>query len=671
MGLALATGEKGFGYEGSQFHRVIKAFMIQGGDFTRGDGTGGKSIYGEKFPDENFKLKHTKVGLLSEIPSWGFWFCWGFETDASIGMANAGKDTNGSQFFITTAITGWLDGKHVVFGEVLEGYEVVTQIENVPKSASDRPIEDVKIAKSGELPVPEEDSTDGSAEAVGGITVEDSTVAPTMQENASESIVLNYLRKILFLGKSQYRVMAVEDSQNSAPALNMTLVDPPTLHRDRHINYWLRCLKSLLPTVYTHNDSNRMTLAFFIISALDVLGILHTHTSASERDGWIDWIYKCQLARGGFRGFPGADFGSQGSAENEIWDPANLAATFFALSTLVVIGDGLERVRRMEGLEWLQRLQREDGSFGELLGEGGKIEGARDMRICYMATGVRWILRGKVEGGKSTNDVVKDIDVDSLVRFINSSEVAYDHGIGESPSHEAHAGMTYCGIGALSFLNRLPESLRDTKSETQKSGEPPVLTGLPSLEGTIRWLVDRQTAYFPDEDEEVEEEGGGDDVGSATSSQQLSDLEHERAVARRANESWPDEVKYAGFSGRRNKTADTCYSFWVGGALVILNKISLIDASANRRFLLESTQHSVLGGFGKVPGDLPDILHSYLGLAALSTMEEPGLSILDPTMCITVRARSHLVELPWWQGETKLSKAEIGDPDSYMAISGG
>ncbi|KAI9865993.1 MAG: hypothetical protein M1813_001960 [Trichoglossum hirsutum] len=203
----------------------------------------------------------------------------------------------------------------------------------------------------------------------------------------------------------------------------MAPADTPVLHRDRQIKYWLRCLRSFLPTGYTSNDSNRMTLAFFTISALDILGILHSHTNASERDDWIDWIYRCQLAHGGFRGFPGADFGVRGSVENEVWDPANLAATFFALTTLVVIGDGLERVQRTECLEWLQKLQQKDGSFGELLGEGGKIEGTRDMRYCYMAAGVRWILRGKVEGGEAEDAVGKDIDVEALVKFINLSEV--------------------------------------------------------------------------------------------------------------------------------------------------------------------------------------------------------------------------------------------------------
>ncbi|KAG8072485.1 hypothetical protein GUJ93_ZPchr0006g42829 [Zizania palustris] len=143
---ALCTGEKGVSaatgatlhYKGSCIHRIVKGFMVQGGDITAGDGTGGESIYGLNFEDENFVLKHERKGMLS--------------------MANAGPNTNGSQFFITTTRTPHLDGKHVVFGRVIKGMGVVRSMEHTTVIEADRPTTDILIVDCGELP---EGASDG------------------------------------------------------------------------------------------------------------------------------------------------------------------------------------------------------------------------------------------------------------------------------------------------------------------------------------------------------------------------------------------------------------------------------------------------------------------------------------------------------------------------------
>ncbi|KAJ5954357.1 hypothetical protein N7501_008636 [Penicillium viridicatum] len=405
------------------------------------------------------------------------------------------------------------------------------------------------------------------------------------------------------------------------------MTDPnPTFNTERHVKYYLRCLKTFLPSAYTSNDSSRMLLAFLTLSGLDVLGVLQSKTTPEERQGYIDWLYHCQVPSGGFRGFPGTDFGPEKrNKDNEAWDPANVPATFFALVNLLILGDDLSRVKRRECLEWLPKVQRADGSFGELVGPEGSVGGARDLRYCCCAAGIRYILRGRNETGL---EGVPDIDVLGFVSFIEACQT-YDGGMAESPFCESHSGHTYCAVGSLDFLRRASNDLESL---------PLLSAGSDQFEALITWLASRQTAQLeePEEDE-------GDEQLEATKTGSLNDRVRGLPNVQPLE---PDTISCAGFNGRCNKYADTCYSFWNGATLMMLDQYSVVDEGRNRRYLLEKTQHLV-GGFGKGPGDPPDLLHSYFGMVSLAFQGEAGLNPVDPTMGSSERTVRHLESLPW------------------------
>ncbi|KAL4750792.1 hypothetical protein BDW72DRAFT_109516 [Aspergillus terricola var. indicus] len=418
--------------------------------------------------------------------------------------------------------------------------------------------------------------------------------------------------------------------------------------KDRHVTFFLRCLKTFLPGLYTSNDSNRMLLAFFIVAGLDLLGALESKTTLEERQGYIEWIYQCQVPSGGFRGFTGTDFGTKlRTPENEAWDPANVPSTFFALVILLILGDDLSRVKRTKCLKWLRKMQRPNGSFGEVLGPDEKIEGGGDLRFCCFAAGTRYILRGKRNIGLNG---IEDIDVGKLVAFIVSCQ-AYDGGMAEGPYCEAHSGHTYCAVNTLTFLNRVSDDSWRV---------PLVSPGSRQFESLVRWLVSRQTNELGDEEEDDEnEEDNDDDNGDSSNSpaddvqglsEAVNELDLHKSIDALPSILPPSEesLQWAGFNGRCNKFADTCYSFWNAATLDMLDRLSMVDAERNRRYLLQKTQHLV-GGFGKSVGELPDLLHSYFGMVSLAFQGEQGLDSVDSALCATHRTVQRLHTLPWWK----------------------
>lgn len=208
--------------------------------------------------------------------------------------------------------------------------------------------------------------------------------------------------------------------------ISTVVMGEPKLDIERHIKYWQRCLKTVLPTQYTSTDSSRMLLGFFILSALDLLGAGADTFPAKDRKNIRDWILKCQHPYGGFCGspnhrYPDAYYVDVGHGRQQM-DPANLPATFFAILSLSFVGS-LEQVKRDECLKWLKTLQRGDGSFGELITQEGIIEGGRDMRPCYLAAAVRWMLRGDTP--LSDKEKEDDIDVEKLVDHIRAGQVCW------------------------------------------------------------------------------------------------------------------------------------------------------------------------------------------------------------------------------------------------------
>ncbi|KAL7809685.1 terpenoid cyclases/Protein prenyltransferase [Trichoderma aethiopicum] len=379
--------------------------------------------------------------------------------------------------------------------------------------------------------------------------------------------------------------------------------EAPKLDTPRHIKYWQRCHKTFLPTPYTSNDSTRLTFAFFIISALDILSVPFT---AQERAAVRSWVLSLQHPEGGFCGSPThsipGDKASKGSA--------NIAATFFALILLGLAADTEEEqraafagVNRKGLLRWLKKLQRSDGSFGQVLWDGEPM-GGRDMRHSYLASAIRWMLRGDVKEGDE--DWVEDIDTEGMIEYIRGVQT-YDGGIAESSAEESHSGYAYCAIAALAMLDR--HSGASAAGETKRALD----RGVADRERLLRFLAHRQLKYLS-----KQEEAEDNTVNYLEAA--LGDLSLEGGIP------------YTGFNGRWNKKADTCYTWWACGTLKMLDCDGFYDPRPSCNYLLDITQHSI-GGFGKSVGDPPDIYHSYLGLTTVALLGGAELKEIDAGLC--------------------------------------
>lgn len=348
--------------------------------------------------------------------------------------------------------------------------------------------------------------------------------------------------------------------------LSLSFCTMATFEKDKHVRYFVSNLR-MLPTPYTETETNRITLGFFCLAALELMGELETALSEQDRLDWIEWIYAQQVlptteqpdlnqARCGFRGssFSGIPFDPNATHTEHIpYDSAHIANTYTALINLLLLGDDLSRVNRNAIVESIRHLQQKDGS---IIPAEGSLE--KDARFLFCACAVSYML----------NDW-SGLDLDLSLQYAKQLQT-YEGTFGQAPGNEAHGGSTFCGVGALTLMGKQEE-------------------GLLRKEKMIRWCLNQQTT---------------------------------------------------GFAGRPNKDADTCYCFWIGAALEMLGALDMMNHANCREFLLSC--QTKIGGFAKAPGNLPDVMHSYMGVAALSLMKEPGLGTIVASINAPLTAMERL-----------------------------
>ncbi|KAF9955939.1 Geranylgeranyl transferase type-1 subunit beta [Mortierella alpina] len=391
----------------------------------------------------------------------------------------------------------------------------------------------------------------------------------------------------------------------------------PVFEREKHIQYFKRTLQ-MLPEPYSSMDTHRMSLGMFALGGLELLGVLEEVVSEVDRKAWIEWVYSQQrvpaekdveneesdpnAALYGFGGgpFSGLAFqdrdsgldnrGCECGPHTTTYDTSHITMTYTALLILLILGDDLSRVAKEPILRALRKLQQPNGSFVPCL-----TDCESDMRFTFCAAAVSYIL----------NDW-SGVNQATMLQYIRECQT-YENGFSQSPHQEAQGGPSYCAVASLGLLGE--EALQDqmTMLRDESNGEDEeaferrkARAGFVDKEGLRRWCLQRQVT---------------------------------------------------GFQGRINKATDTCYSFWVGGALAVMGSMDLVNYSCNRGYLME-TQHKMFGGFGKWVGTYPDVLHSYMGIASLALMGEPGIRPMDPRLNVSrrVQERLHTQSVFWASG---------------------